>query len=156
MIDSVDPSAWPCIAALTADYWAECRPPDSFFLDFGRLLRSSLRDDLDVMHVMLKLYDSACALDPRHNGPITLNHNPPPRNDITIVEPGAKPFAGLEPGSVAVLAHERLSVSYSRAGRLLFESGFANFDGHERVSFRPHNRQRLDRIRHYLALTTPE
>lgn len=152
MLESTDPAAWPFIASLTADYWADRRPVDSFFKDAGRLFTSALNVDLNLVTLILKLLLIVRGTNYTNLHHIVINHNRPPTNNITVVEPDIEPFRSVSKGAYIQLDTEEQSSSFVRVGRLLSESGFAVFDGRQRITFYPHTWSRHDRLAKYMHI----
>jgi hypothetical protein len=84
MLDVTTSSAWPCIAALVADYWAEGRPLDAFFKEATSLFAECVFEDLQAIEILLHRGQQFWS---EAKGRIELNFNPLPTSNITITHP---------------------------------------------------------------------
>lgn len=87
MMDVTTTRAWPCIAALVAEYWDAGRTVDGFFKDATGFLTEVVDEDLDAIAFVLAHGKSQFEAMPKLAPPLTLNYNRGSRNELTIPFP---------------------------------------------------------------------
>ena len=114
MLDATTSAAWPCIAALTADYVRDRKAVDGFFRDAVTVLAALDEEGLVAAKALF------AKAEPHKGKRVEVNYNAPPRQDFTFTAPEV--LKGEEHFSPA-------PAGVPRALRILGANGFGQVRG---------------------------